>query len=156
MFVLKAMDEGVAVNLKDNFAETSKASRAARSTRRVAARDLVGSEDASVAQLLLQLDSVDMTVNFFEDHLEFRRRLGSRHGEISYDEIRAAALAKRSRPTIRVSRHDIVPSSPRVTKRMTITTRSRKKVTFDFRTEKSDRIQEALKIIELGVRHSSN
>lgn len=157
MFVVKVMDEGVTVSFKNRFIETRTRPWIGRRVHHRAARNELDAEGKFVEDQPLELSSVDMEVTFFEDYLEFRRRLGSKHGVIRYAQIQAVDQAEKSWPTIRVSADDIFESSPTATKMMVLTVQThRSPVTFDFRSEPSERIQEALDIIRRGVNLTAN
>lgn len=111
-----------------------------------------GAEGAITGTPLLELSSIDMKVTFFGDHLEYRRRLGSKHGAVPYNRIQAVDMAERSWPAMRASADDIFEAPPTVTKMMVLTVTSRRRpVTFDFRSEPSRRIQDALDVVNKGV-----
>jgi hypothetical protein len=101
---------------------------------------------------LFELSSVDQTVAFFADRLEYRRRLGSKHGTIPYRVVRAASLV--ARPPVSTSGPSITTfeSELAVSKKLQLTIESdRRSLTFDFRTEPTEIIQEALALIERGM-----
>ena len=107
---------------------------------------------SAVGDALVTLSSIDMTVEIYEDCLSYRRRLGSKHGVIPFDNIRTASLTTRSLAlNTRSTSLKFEPSNV-VTKTMVLTFGpGHKNVTFDFRSEPIERIQEALTIIRRGV-----
>ena len=101
---------------------------------------------------LFELSSVDQTVAFFDDRLEFGRRLGSKHGTIPYRVVRAASLVARPPVSMSGPATTTFESELDVSKKLELTIEShRRSLTFDFRTEPIEIIQEALALIERGM-----
>ncbi|MGD0852456.1 MAG: SHOCT domain-containing protein [Acidimicrobiales bacterium] len=100
------------------------------------------------ADALLELSSIDQTVDFFEDRLEFRSRLGSAHGVIPYSRVRAVRILGRAvapRISTKTNTYDIVLATP---SKMSLTLDSaHRPVTFDFRSESPERVDEALAVV---------
>jgi hypothetical protein len=101
----------------------------------------------------LVLDSIDQSVAFFDDRCEYRRRLGSKHGVIDYSTVRSARLAKKTGLSISRASSETFESTIVFTKRMVLRIASRQRpLVFDFRYEPFESVQEALAIIEQGMR----
>lgn len=102
--------------------------------------------------VLLELNSVDMTVRFFADRLEYRRRLGAKHGTVPYRSIRVARLMASATLLVKHPASASANSSHEVAKKMVITLDARATpLTFDFRGESSELVREALLLIDRGL-----
>ncbi len=100
----------------------------------------------------LVLSSIDQRVAFYEDRLEYRRRLGSKHGVVPYDTVRAARLAKKTGLTIERPSGETFESTILFSKKMVLHTASRRRpLTFDFRSEPFESVREALAFVERGM-----
>ncbi|MGB8197042.1 MAG: hypothetical protein WCF25_08550 [Acidimicrobiales bacterium] len=101
--------------------------------------------------VLLELHSVDMTVRFFDDRLEYHRRLGAKHGTVPYRSIRVARLVASASLLVKRPASTNVDSS-REAKKMVITVDARATpLIFDFRAESSEKVREALLLIDRGL-----
>lgn len=139
------------MGLTDKVIASQRRWRGARAQRRFAAERRALARSGDVA--LLVLSSVDMTVTFFEDRLEYRRRLGAKHGEIAYDEIRDVRLIDRSSVAKRVTTSATFDELVELSKKMEITMDARRgSLTFDFRSETINTVDEALALVARGVR----
>jgi hypothetical protein len=96
---------------------------------------------------LMELSSVDMTVAFFEDRLEFRRRLGSKHGVIRYAELEAV---RRARGMMNVASNSALANSL-ARKEVILTIASRRPLSFDFRSESAENVQRAIDMMRRGM-----
>jgi hypothetical protein len=97
---------------------------------------------------LVELSSIDKTVDFFDDRLEFRSRLGSAHGVIPYGRVRAVRIVGRTllpRISTKTNTYDIELAIP---SKMSLTLESaHRPVTFDFRSESPERVEGALALV---------
>src|ERR1700722_9160606 len=101
---------------------------------------------------LLELSSVDMTVAFFHDRLEYRRRLGSRHGVIPYTSLTTVRLAQR--PSLMINTKDTALEPFHARKDVILTVAGRRRTrTFDFRRESLDDCHRAMEIMRAGMSH---
>jgi hypothetical protein len=101
---------------------------------------------------VIELSSVDQTVAFFDDRLEFGRRLGSKHGTIYYMVVGAARLVERPLDSMSGPVTSTFESSCDLTKKMELTIEARRRtVVFDFRTEPIETVQGALALVKRGM-----
>ncbi len=97
---------------------------------------------------LLELSSVDMWVDFCEDRLEYRRRLGAKHGVIPYGHVRAVTLQQQSPASLSVG-ETTFETSHAYTKKMILNVDTRRSpLVFDFRGEPIELVQQALDIVK--------
>src|SRR5271170_4838341 len=94
--------EGGAVNSKDIFNGRIPKERRGLGTRLIAGVLGRTAQHSRPTDTLLELSSVDMWVDFCEDRLEYRRRLGAKHGVIPYGHVRAVTLQQQSPAAISV------------------------------------------------------
>ena len=119
----------------------------ASSTRR--ARD---ASEWSTQGLLFELASVDQTVRFYEDRLEYRRRLGSKRGVIPYSHVGYVRLRAKSSHAKLVLGNSTLDPSRTSAKVVTLILDSRRRpVRFDFRTEPLELVRSATDVIESGM-----
>jgi hypothetical protein len=148
--VPKAIPEEVDVRLTDRIIERNRAHRRELTAQREVARRW-NEEGRISTNALLELSSVDATVAFFEDRLEYQSRLGPKHGVIPYDRIRAARLKAKKSNTHGAATFGAFTGS----KKMVLTVSAhRAPVTFDFRTEPLESVREAFAIIRSRVTKS--
>jgi hypothetical protein len=103
---------------------------------------------------LFELSSVDMFVAFYEDHLEYRRRLGSKHGAVAFADIRSVELIKKIPTSVSVGTKTVFDVSRAYAKKMVLSLDSRRTpLVFDFRTEALDDVQEAMDLIGRHLDH---
>lgn len=127
--------------------ELNRRHRSALLSRGVSARRW-NDEGTISTDALIELSSIDKTVAFYDDRLEFRSRLGSKHGVIPFNRVRKVSIVGQSltpRITTRTNTYDVVLSTPT---KMSLTLDSlRKPVTFDFRSEPKERVEEAVALV---------
>jgi hypothetical protein len=139
------------MNSEDTFTEHVEGPSRARRLWRWFARPPRSAEPLGDHDVVLELSSVDMTVRFFEDRLEYHRRLGAKHGSVAYRAIRVARLVNRSSLLIKQpsSNGDAARDTP---KQLVLTLHSRAKpLTFDFRGEPIQTLREAFLLIDRGL-----
>jgi hypothetical protein len=106
-------------------------------------------EPMSDNDVVLELSSVDMTVRFYEDRLEYHRRLGAKHGSIPYREIRVARLVSGSSLLVK---HPTSTAADTTPKKLVLTLHAGEHApTFDFGAEPSEKVREALALIDRGL-----
>jgi hypothetical protein len=146
--------EGVAVNSKDIFNGRIPKERRGLGTRVIAAVLGRTAEHSRPTDTLLELASVDMWVDFCEDRLEYRRRLGSKHGVIPYGHVRAVTLQQQSPASISVG-ETTFETSHAYTKKMILNIDTRRgPLVFDFRSEPIELVQQALDIVKRRPAHA--
>jgi hypothetical protein len=137
---------------EDTFTERLEGSSRARRLWRWFLRPPRSAEPLDDHDVLLELSSVDMTVRFFEDRLEYHRRLGSKHGTVAYRAIRVARLVSRSSLLVKQPVSTRTDTSHDVAKKLVLTLQSRAKaLTFDFRSEPIETVREAFLLIDRGL-----
>jgi hypothetical protein len=143
------------VNSKDIFNGRAPKERRGIGTRLIAAVAGRTAKHSRPADALLELSSIDMWVDFCEDRLEYRRRLGSKHGVIPYAHVRSVTLQQHS-PTM-VSVGDTTFGASRTySKKMVLNLDTRRApLVFDFRGEPIDLVQQALDIVNRRLTHVS-
>jgi len=141
------------VNSKDIFDGRSPKERRGLGTRLIAAVLGRTAKHGRPADALLELSSIDMWVDFCDDRLEYRRRLGSKHAVVPYAHVRAVTLQQRSPTT--VSLGDTTFGASRVfSKKMVLQLDTRRSpLIFDFRSEPLDLVQQALDIVNRRRAH---
>jgi hypothetical protein len=137
------------MNGDDTFTELfGRASRARRAWRWFM-QPPRSAEPMSDLGVLLELSSVDMMVRFYEDRLEYHRRLGAKHGSVAYREIRVARLVSGSSLLVK---HPTSAAADTTPKKLVLTLHSGVKApTFDFGAEPSAKVREALALIDRGL-----
>jgi hypothetical protein len=141
------------VNRKDIFDGRSPKERRGLGTRLVSAILGRTAKHSRPADALLELSSIDMWVDFCEDRLEYRRRLGSKHGVIPYAHVRTVTLQQRSPTTISVG-DTTFGASREFSKKMVFQLHSRRSpLIFDFRSEPIDLVQQALDVVNRRLAH---
>jgi hypothetical protein len=145
--VSNAIPEEVDVRFTDRIIERNRAHRRELTAQRDVARRW-NDEGRISTDALLELSSVDATVAFFDDRLEYQSRLGPKHGVVPYDRIRAARLKAKKSNTHGAATFGAFTGS----KKMVLTVSAhRAPVTFDFRTEPLESVREAFAIIRSRV-----
>jgi putative oligomerization/nucleic acid binding protein len=94
-----------------------------------------------------ELSSLDMLVGFYEDRLEYHRRLGSKHGVIPYRDIRAARLVKKVPLSVSIGNETFGASRSFSKKLILHVVTLRRPLVFDFRTEPLEDVQRALELV---------
>src|ERR1700685_635726 len=134
---------------EDTFTELFQGPSRARRLWRWFLRPPRSAEPLDDRGVLLALSSVDMTVRFFEDRLEYHRRLGAKHGSVAYRAIRVARLVSGSSLLVKQPASTMPATSHGTPKKLVLTLEPRvKPLTFDFRSEPSAKLREALALIE--------
>ena len=142
------------MGLTSKFIASPRRWRRDRAERRTAAERRTLARSGDVA--LFELSSVDMTVTFFENRLVYRRRLGAKHGEVIYDEIRDVRIIDRSWGPKRATPSATFDESVELSKKMAITLYARRgPLTFDFRSETINTVEGALAVVVRGMRSTS-
>ena len=137
---------------EDTFTELFEGPSRARRLWRWFMRPPRSAEPMSDLGVLLELSSVDMTVRFFADRLEYHRRLGAKHGSVAYREIRVARLVSGSSLLVKQPTSTIPDTSHDTPKKLVLTLEPRvKPLTFDLRSEPSEKLREALALIDRGL-----
>jgi putative oligomerization/nucleic acid binding protein len=97
---------------------------------------------------LVELASIDRTVAFYDDRLEYRSRIGSKHGVIPYRRVNAVDLVEGfALPTIETT-NDTIAVIAASSKKMIFALKSRRRpLVFDFRSETSDTVNAAVTIV---------
>ena len=137
---------------EDTFTELFQGPSRARRLWRWFLRPPRSAEPLDDRGVLLALSSVDMTVRFFEDRLEYHRRLGAKHGSVAYRAIRVARLVSGSSLLVKQPTATSAHTSHDAPKKLVLTLASHgKPLRFDFRSEPYERIREALMLIDRGL-----
>jgi hypothetical protein len=136
---------------EDTFTELFEGPSRARRLWRWFLRLPRSAEPLDDRDVLLELSSVDMTVRFFEDRLEYHRRLGAKRGSVAYRAIRVARLVSGSSLLVKQpSSH--VDTSRDAAKTLVLTLQSRARaLSFDFRSEPIETVREAFLLIDRGL-----
>jgi hypothetical protein len=128
-----------------------------RALREQRAAQVQWNRDGRIASdSVLELSSVDMTVAFFDDRLEFRRRLGSKHGVVHYSELEAVRLAATSPSMIHAAPNPALAPSHARTEVILITASRAGPLIFDFRSESAQKVHEAIAIMRRGMPRASD
>jgi len=136
------------VNSKDIFNGRIPKERRGLGTRLIAGVLGRTAQHSRPTDTLLELSSVDMWVDFCEDRLEYRRRLGAKHGVIPYGHVRAVTLQQQSPAAISVG-ETTFETSRAYTKKMILNIDTRRSpLVFDFRSEPIELVQQALDIVQ--------
>lgn len=140
-------DEGELLGLKNTIIERNRAHQRSLLSRRDAARRLAR-EGRTTDDALVELTSLDKTVAFYDDRLEFRSRIGTKHRVIPYRRIDAISLNEGfAVPTV-VTTKETFAVTPATSKKMVMELKSRRRPqTFDFRHESIERINTAMAIV---------
>ena len=105
---------------------------------------------------LVELTSLDKTVAFYDDRLEFRSRIGSNHGLIPYRRINAISLDEGfAVPTIVTSKETFTVTSATSKKLVLILKSRRRPLIFDFRHEPTESINAAIAIVQKRLARST-
>jgi hypothetical protein len=135
------------VGFKDTIIGLNRRHRQSLLARRDAARRW--SHDGTISpDALIELSSIDQTVAFYDDRLEFRSRLGSKHGLIPFHDVRKVSIVGHSvtpRISTKTNTYDVVLSRP--TKMSFALASAHRPVTFDFRSEPPERVNEAMDLV---------
>jgi hypothetical protein len=135
------------VGFKDTIIGLNRRHRQSLLSRREAARRW-SREGTISADALIELSSIDQTVAFYDDRLECRSRLGSKHGVIPFSRVRKVSIVGHSvtpRISTRTNTYDVILSRP--TKMSFALDSTHKPVTFDFRSEPPDRVEAAMALV---------
>jgi hypothetical protein len=140
------------MNAEDTFSELFDGPSRARRLWRWFTQPPRSAEPMSDLDVVLELSSVDMTVRFFEDRLEFHRRLGSKYGSVAYREIRVARLVRGSSLLVKQPTSTSADASHDTPKKLVLTLHAgTKSLTFDFHGEPSEKVRSALGLIDRGL-----
>jgi hypothetical protein len=141
------------MNADDTFTSIFQGPSRARRAWRWFARAPRSAEPMDDRDVLLELSTLDMTVRFFEDRLQYHRRLGAKHGTVPYRAIHVARLVNHS-TLMKQPATATFEATQELPKKLVLTIESRvRPLTFDFRREPTDKIRAVLVLIDRGLQH---
>ena len=101
------------------------------------------------ADALVELAAIDKTVAFYDDRIEYRSRIGSKHGVIPYRRLNSIALVEGFAVPIVVTTKDTLAVTPATSKKVVIALKSRRRpLIFDFRGEATETVNAAMAIVQ--------